>query len=1184
MKKSYLLSFLLLMIFSGLTQKAIASHVPGGHIKYTCTGPNQYNVTLNLYRDCSSSAITATNLTIQVRCGTSSFNVTLPRTGGPTEISQLCPVQMSQSACNGGSLPGTEMITFSGNVTLPYACNSWALSYNLCCRNAAVNVTNATSNNFYVETTINNTLPNPPCNDSPYITSQPVPYFCVGQQASFNFGVVDPEGDSLAFELVEAKFSAVGNVNYAAGYSGAVPIQGLVFNSSTGNVNFTPNQVGNFVVVLLIKEYDSNGNLRSSIRHDTQFVITNCTNSAPNPPATYSSWSGTAAPASPYIIDMCPGDNFCFSVTFNDPNPLDIITLTSNVTSVLPGATFTTTQPNPITGMHNPATATVCYTVPSGAAINQNYSFIITAEDNGCPVKGYTIYPVTVRVISGTDAGPDETTCNGQGVQLTATGGSTFNWSVLSGPPMQVGTNFSCNPCQSPVASPTSTTTYLLSSNLSSNCIFTDTVTVFIVPAFPLNITPANPTVCSGQSVQLNANASDPSFQPYSYSWTPAAGLSDPLIANPIATPIQTTTYIVEVTGNNGCIMFDTANVIVNGIAPTVTVSADTNICFGQSVQLTSSAVLQPMQCGLNTIGCTGSTVQATIGTNTTNSDFYFPFYVSSSPTYQYALRHQYIYTVAELQAAGLTSGGAITSVAFDMATANGTPFTNFTVKMGCTSMGDFPNTTYINGLAEVYFQSTHLTPTGVPGWHIINLQTPYNWDGVSNLMVEFCSNGAIPLLNPEKVNYTSTTPIYKSIYNFSDDGGCGRSTGSRSYFRPNLRFNMCQPNMSPSYSWTPITWLSDPAIPNPVATPQASTTYTINVTDNITGCIGSNQVVINVGDNYELTTSPDIAICYGNNTQISTTPDLPGNYTYNWSPPAGLSSPNNSSSNASPGTSTEYIVTVSNGYCVKNDTVNVDVYGSPVGATISQDTVCPGTQVQLDVTTYPQACGLSFSGCNGTEYEEEFGTGTLSSSTYSPFYGTYQHSKYQFLYRAQDMIATGLSAGTIKSISFFVTTKNTSTPLPNFNVRMGCTNATTLSTSNGWEPVAGTVFSSSTFITQLGWNEIVFTTPYEWDGISNIVIETCHEGSSTFGADNVQYSSLAGYNATMRAYNNVGPGCDLNPSFTYAVYPNIKFKMCNNSLPANATFAWSPTAGISDPTIQNPLATVNGNVTYTVS
>lgn len=53
-----------------------------------------------------------------------------------------------------------------------------------------------------------------------------------------------------------------------------------------------------------------------------------------------------------------------------------------------------------------------------------------------------------------------------------------------------------------------------------------------------------------GEMLQLQAN---PEMGRYTYSWSPADGLDDPLIANPVANPAQTTTYKLTVTNENGC-------------------------------------------------------------------------------------------------------------------------------------------------------------------------------------------------------------------------------------------------------------------------------------------------------------------------------------------------------------------------------------------------------------------------------------------------------------------------------------------------------------------------------------------------------------------------------------------------------------------------------------------------------
>lgn len=64
-------------------------------------------------------------------------------------------------------------------------------------------------------------------------------------------------------------------------------------------------------------------------------------------------------------------------------------------------------------------------------------------------------------------------------------------------------------------------------------------------------------TICSGQSTQLTASGAQ------SYSWSPSTGLNNTTIANPIASPSSTTTYIVTGIDSNGGSSADTIQVIV---------------------------------------------------------------------------------------------------------------------------------------------------------------------------------------------------------------------------------------------------------------------------------------------------------------------------------------------------------------------------------------------------------------------------------------------------------------------------------------------------------------------------------------------------------------------------------------------------------------------------------------------
>lgn len=95
-----------------------------------------------------------------------------------------------------------------------------------------------------------------------------------------------------------------------------------------------------------------------------------------------------------------------------------------------------------------------------------------------------------------------------------------------------------------------------------------------------LTFTPQiDPIICEGKSTQLEliSNGTD-------YSWSPAIGLDNPSISNPVANPVTTTEYIVTTT-LGFCSEKDTVIVNVNA-APIPNAGSDGYICFGQTYQL----------------------------------------------------------------------------------------------------------------------------------------------------------------------------------------------------------------------------------------------------------------------------------------------------------------------------------------------------------------------------------------------------------------------------------------------------------------------------------------------------------------------------------------------------------------------------------------------------------------------
>lgn len=94
---------------------------------------------------------------------------------------------------------------------------------------------------------------------------------------------------------------------------------------------------------------------------------------------------------------------------------------------------------------------------------------------------------------------------------------------------------------------------------------------ITIVPPAPPAVTHAGADgiICNSGSIQLSGTNNGTLISP-SYQWLPATGLSDPNIANPVATPAETTTYTLTTANvwNNGsyCISEDQVTITVANV------------------------------------------------------------------------------------------------------------------------------------------------------------------------------------------------------------------------------------------------------------------------------------------------------------------------------------------------------------------------------------------------------------------------------------------------------------------------------------------------------------------------------------------------------------------------------------------------------------------------------------------
>jgi hypothetical protein len=184
-------------------------------------------------------------------------------------------------------------------------------------------------------------------------------------------------------------------------------------------------------------------------------------------------------------------------------------------------------------------------------------------------------------------------------------------------------------------------------------------------------------------------------------------------------------------------------------------------------------------------------------------------------------------------------------------------------------------------------------------------------------------------------------------------------------------------------------------------------------------------------------------------------------------------------------------------------------------------------------------------------------GTGTAGCDW--PFYSYYMDARTQMLYTASEISATGVAPGYITKIAFDVTA-NSSQVLNGFNVKMKNFSGSSLS---GFETTGmSTVFSGTYTVNGTGWQEINLTSPIQWDGTSNLVVEVCYNNSS--------YTTSSTVNGTANSLNQMKhqhqdlsstDGCTAitSPSTSYTARPNIRmtfspFLGAENQTPAIPT------------------------------
>lgn len=224
----------------------------------------------------------------------------------------------------------------------------------------------------------------------------------------------------------------------------------------------------------------------------------------------------------------------------------------------------------------------------------------------------------------------------------------------------------------------------------------------------------------------------------------------------------------------------------------------------------------------------------------------------------------------------------------------------------------------------------------------------------------------------------------------------------------------------------------------------------------------------------------------------------------------------------------------------------------------------------------------------------------TSSSSGESLLPGFWGGAKTQYIIRASELIAAGLSAGPITSLGFEPT--NSGQTYQGFNVRLGSTSATTAPSTtfipnsglslvytgtlanNGFTPVANTV-NNLTFGTGTG-----TASSFVWDGTSNIVVSISWSlvpSASTSTATSMKGDDVGFTCTAVRQRDNVTPTAmadETSVSFTDTFRPRFTFNgqvaCASPRVPVQVTVTPAPALTLSS----SSAAICNGGATAPVT